>query len=72
MSFSNLLDYSINMWLKFTSVRKILEKILELSWREFWKESKREISRIREKFLENSEESGTLEISREKDCVRSF
>ena len=56
MPFSNLLDYSINMWLKFTSARKILEKILELTWREFWKESKREISRIREKFLENSEE----------------
>ena len=56
MPFSNLLDYSINMWLKFTSARKILEKILELTWREFWKESKREISRIREKVLENSEE----------------
>ena len=47
--FTKLLDYSINMWLSFTSTLKSLE----ISHREIRKEHHGEISGMQENFLEN-------------------
>ena len=50
--FTKLLDYSINMWLSFTST----QKFLEISHRDIRKEHHGEISGMQENFLENFEE----------------
>ena len=50
--FTKLLDYSLNMWLSFTST----QKSLEISHREIQKEHHGEIFRMQENFLESSGE----------------